>query len=54
MSARRARRELPSPRLDQNSLIIPPGAAYDPPKVSPHAVSIIGATAGQAFFAEEW
>ena len=40
--------------LDQNSLIIPPGAAYDPPKVSPHAVSIIGATAGQAFFAEEW
>jgi hypothetical protein len=40
--------------LDQNSLIIPPGAAYDPPKVSPHALSIIGSTAGQAFFAEEW
>ena len=40
--------------LDQNSLIIPPGAAYDPSKISPHALSIIGAAAGQAFFAEEW
>ena len=40
--------------LDQNSLIIPPGAAYDPPKITPHALSIIGGAAGQAFFAEEW
>ncbi len=40
--------------LDQNSLIVPPGAAYDPPKVTPHALSIIGSVAGQTFFAEEW
>ncbi len=40
--------------LDQNSLIIPPGAAYDPPRITIHALSITGASAGQTFFAEEW
>ena len=39
---------------DSNSLIVPPGGYYEPPKITPHALSIIGAVAGQAFFAEEW
>ena len=40
--------------LDQHSLIVPPGGYYEPPKITPHALSIIGAGAGQIFFAEEW
>jgi hypothetical protein len=40
--------------MDSNSLIVPPGGYYEPPKITPHALSIIGAAAGQAFFAEEW
>ena len=39
---------------DSDSLIVPPGGYYEPPKITPHALSIIGAVAGQAFFAEEW
>jgi hypothetical protein len=36
------------------SLLIPPGGYYEPSKVAPDALSIIGPVAGQAFFAEEW
>jgi len=36
------------------SLLIPPGGYYEPSKVSPDALSIIGPAAGQAFFCEEW
>jgi len=39
---------------DNHSLIVPPGGYYEPPKVTPHALSILGAASGQAFFAEEW
>ena len=39
---------------DSNSLIVPPGGYYEPPKITPHALSIIGAVSGQTFFAEEW
>jgi hypothetical protein len=39
---------------DQNSLKIPPGQYYEAPRVTSHALSIIGAVTGQAFFAEEW
>ena len=40
--------------MDGDSLIVPPGGYYEPPKITPHALSIIGAVAGQTFFAEEW
>ena len=39
---------------DQNSLLIPAGGYYEPPKITVNALSIVGATTGQAFFAEEW
>lgn len=39
---------------DQNSLKIPSGAYYEPPRITSNAISIYGATTGQAFFAEEW
>ncbi len=39
---------------DGQSLLVPPGGYYEPSKVTPHALSIIGLAAGQAFFAEEW
>lgn len=39
---------------DANSLIVPPGGYYEPPKITPHALSVFGAATGQAFFAEEW
>ncbi len=39
---------------DQHSLIVPPGGYYEPPKITPHALSILGAVTGQTFFAEEW
>ncbi len=39
---------------DGSSLLIPPGGYYEPPKITPHALSIFGPTTGQAFFAEEW
>lgn len=40
--------------LDQNSLKIPGGAYYETPYVTNNALSIIGATTGQAFWAREW
>jgi hypothetical protein len=40
--------------LDNRSLILPPGGYYEPPKITPHALSIVGGATGQAFFAEEW
>jgi hypothetical protein len=40
--------------LDGNSLIVPPGGYYEPPKITPHALSIIGGAPGQTFFSEEW
>ena len=40
--------------LDQHSLIVPPGGYYEPPKITPHALSIIGSSSNQTFFAEEW
>jgi hypothetical protein len=39
---------------DQNSLKTPAGQYYVADHVSAHALSIYGATTGQAFFAEEW
>jgi hypothetical protein len=39
---------------DGASLLIPPGGYYEPSKVTPHALSIIGLAFGQVFFAEEW
>ena len=39
---------------DNNSLLVPPGGYYEPPKITPHALSVFGAVAGQTFFAEEW
>jgi hypothetical protein len=38
----------------QPSLRIPAGALFIPPFVTPDAISIIGATTGQAFSAWEW
>ncbi len=40
--------------IGADSLIVPPGGYYEPPKITPHALSVIGAFAGQTFFAEEW
>jgi hypothetical protein len=40
--------------LDNHSLLVPPGGYYEPPKITPYALSIIGPSTGQAFFAEEW
>ncbi len=41
--------------LDQNSLKVAPGALYvADAHVTPNALSIIGAAAGQAFYAREW
>jgi hypothetical protein len=40
--------------MDGESLIVPPGGYYEPPKITPHALSIIGVVAAQTFFAEEW
>lgn len=39
---------------DHNSIKIPPGAYYEPPVVDTRALSIIGPTTGQAFYAREW
>lgn len=38
----------------QDSLEIPAGSYYESPRVSGNALSIFGATTGQAFHAEEW
>jgi hypothetical protein len=39
---------------DEDSIKVPAGALYESPYSTAEALSIIGATTGQAFFAEEW
>lgn len=40
--------------LDQNSLLIPSGFLYEPQVITLNALSIIGATTGQAYFARDY
>lgn len=39
---------------DQNSIRVGPGVYYAADYISPNAMSVLGATTGQAFWAREW